>query len=67
VRENWPDLNDLCDRCYHGLRDEDKQRCGTSDPDRNKPGVHIAARIQEWQNGKKATWPIYTGRNGGDK
>lgn len=59
VRENWPDLQSLCDHCYHGLREEDKQKCGTSDATKNTPGAHIAPKIEAWKAGKKAEWRTY--------
>lgn len=61
VREAWPHLQEMCDHCYHGLRDKDKVKCGTSDPERNKPGPHIAHRVEDWLAGKTAEWQIYGG------
>lgn len=61
VRENWPDLQDLCSHCYHGLKEKDKVMCGTSDPKRNAPGPHIAPKLDAWRQGKKAEWPVYGG------
>lgn len=59
VREAWPDLQELCNHCYHGLRDEDKVRSGTSDPSKNKPGEHIREKIEAWKAGKKVEWNVY--------
>lgn len=59
VQETWPELQDLCDHCYHGLRPEHKIKSGTQDPENNKPGEHIAADISAWDSGKKADWKVY--------
>jgi hypothetical protein len=59
VMEAWPDLRQLCDHCYHGLRESDKIRCGTSNETMNKPGKHIAKQIDDWKHGKKVEWKIY--------
>jgi hypothetical protein len=61
VRETWPELQELCNHCYHGLRDEDKVRCGTSNPANNVPGAHIKTKMDEWRKGKKAVWEVYGG------
>lgn len=59
VMETWPDLQEMCNHCYHGLKDEHKVRCGTSDPNRNKPGEHIRSQLEQWKAGKKADWRVY--------
>lgn len=59
VRETWPDLQELCNRCYHALRDEDKVKCGTSDKSKNAPGSHIRGSLNAWASGKKAGWQAY--------
>ena len=59
VRDNWPDLQQLCNHCYHGLRDEHKIKSGTSDPERNKPNAENQAMLDAWLAGKQPDWPIY--------
>ena len=59
VRETWPDLQQLCNRCYHALRPEDKVKCGTSDPEKNAPGEHIKPMIDAWKSGLVPDWPVY--------
>lgn len=59
VREAWPNLQRLCDHCYHGLKEHDKIKSGTSVKENNTPGAHIASKMQEWKEGKKAQWKIY--------
>lgn len=60
---NWPELQSLCDHCYHALRDEDKVKCGTG----QKPGQHALnapspemwEQLAPWFNGKQPTWQVY--------
>jgi hypothetical protein len=60
---NWPELQSLCNVCYHALRDEDKIKCGTG----MKPGQHalntpspeVWTHLAPWLNGKEPDWPIY--------
>jgi hypothetical protein len=59
VRETWPDLVELCGHCYHGLRAEHKIKCGTSDPERNKPGEHIRPQMERWASGEQPQWRVY--------
>lgn len=59
VREVWPELQRLCDHCYHGLKESDKIKSGTSNKANNTPGSHIASKIQQWKDGKKAEWKTY--------
>lgn len=60
---NWPKLQDLCNQCYHALRDEDKIKCGTGqraeDAGKNSPGPEINAHLEPWLHGKVPTWPAY--------
>lgn len=60
---NWPELQRLCDLCYHGLRDEHKIKCGTGQqPGQhalNAPGPEIWERLAPWLTGQSANWPIY--------
>jgi hypothetical protein len=62
---NWPKLQDLCNQCYHALRDEDKIKCGTGqrpeDAGKNDPGPEINAHLEPWLHGKVPTWPAYGG------
>lgn len=59
VRATWPDLEDLCSFCYHGLLGADKIKCGTSDPNNNIPNDANAKHLADWQAGKQPSWPIY--------
>jgi hypothetical protein len=59
VRENWPDLGDLCGHCYHALKPEHKVKCGTSDPEKNLPGPGIKEHLDPWLAGKQPTWAVY--------
>lgn len=57
--EEWPDLIELCQHCYHALRPEDKIKSGTSDPSRNQPNADNQTRLDAWHGGKKMDWPVY--------
>lgn len=59
VMETWPELQKLCNHCYHALRDSDKIKCGTFNADNNKPGEHIREKIEAWKAGKKVEWSVY--------
>ncbi len=63
VRETWPELQQLCNLCYHGLRDEDKVKCGTGTIQGqdvlNAPSPEMAAHLAPWLAGKQPDWPIY--------
>lgn len=63
VRETWPDLQQLCNYCYHGLRPEDKVRCGTGllpgQELLNVPSAVQQAELDPWLAGKKPTWSVY--------
>jgi hypothetical protein len=62
VKETWPDLLELCSHCYHALHPEDKIKCGTSDPERNRPSEEQAAHLNPWLGGKQPNWAIYGGQ-----
>mgnify|MGYP001561241107 CR=1 FL=1 len=61
--EVWPQLQQLCNNCYHGLKDEDKVKCGTG----TKPGQHALntpnedawSHLAPWLMGRQPNWPIY--------
>jgi len=63
VRENWPELQQLCNHCYHGLKDEHKVKCGTGTiPGQdalNKPSPEMQAQIDHWKSGAQPDWKIY--------
>lgn len=63
VRETWPDLQQLCNFCYHGLKDEDKVKCGTGmQPGQHKlnaPSAEVWEHLAPWLNGKQPDWKIY--------
>ena len=65
TENNWPRLQDLCNQCYHALRDEDKIKCGTGqrpeDAGKNEPSPEAAAHLTPWLNGKVPAWPVYGG------
>ena len=56
---NWPQLQDLCNQCYHALKPEHKIKSGTSDPANNLPGPDVKPQLDAWLAGRKAAWPIY--------
>lgn len=59
VREAWPDLQQLCNFCYHGLKAEDKVKCGTKTYELNVPSPDAWKQLSPWLNGKQPDWPIY--------
>lgn len=59
VKETWKDLQSLCNFCYHGLKDEDKVRCGTSLHHLNRPSDETWRSLSPWMNGKQPNWNIY--------
>lgn len=59
VRETWPELQELCDQCYHGLKDEHKQRCGTQLVQLNVPGKETWEHLSGWLMGKTPDWKVY--------
>jgi len=64
VLEEWPDLQDLCNYCYHGLRDEDKVKCGTSNYKLNVPNQEMWGHLAPWLHGKQPdSWKVYGNTN----
>lgn len=65
VRDEWPDLADLCTHCYRGLRQADKVHCGTgileADRIKNAPHPEADTMLAEWSSGKPVTWAVYEG------
>lgn len=63
TEQTWPGLQSLCDQCYHGLKDEDKVRCGTGQQpgqlELNTPSAETWSHLGQWVQGKPAAWPIY--------
>jgi len=59
VLEEWPDLQKLCNFCYHGLRDEDKIKCGTDNYQLNVPGEESWSNLGPWLHGKQQDWTPY--------
>lgn len=59
IEKTWPDLQQLCNQCYHALRPEDKVRCGTQLYQLNQPGPETWPHLAQWLNGKQPDWPIY--------
>ena len=63
TEQTWPELQSLCDECYHGLRDEDKVKSGTGMlPGQHKlnvPNADVWENLAPWLHGKNADWPVY--------
>lgn len=63
LKETWPDLIDLCQHCYHALRDEDKIKCGTGmkpgQAELNKPSASNQEVLDKWLSGANPTLPVY--------
>lgn len=59
VRTEWPNLQELCNFCYHGLHDEDKVRCGTKLYQLNVPSEETWQSLGPWLNGKQPNWEVY--------
>jgi hypothetical protein len=59
VMETWPHLQEACDHCYHGLKDEDKIKCGTHDYEKNVPSQKAWAELAPWLHGKQPDWKVY--------
>ena len=63
IMKTWPDLQQLCNHCYHGLKPEHKVRCGTGkEPGQellNIPSADAQAHLDPWLAGKKPDWKIY--------
>lgn len=61
----WPDLQTLCNHCYHALRPEHKIKCGTGtkpgQAELNKPSPENQVILDRWLSGALPTWPIYGG------
>lgn len=63
TENNWPQLQSLCDLCYHGLKDEHKIKCGTGQQpgqhELNTPSAEVWGHLSPWLSGKAADWPLY--------
>ena len=63
VLQTWPDLQLLCNHCYHALKPEHKIKCGTGTIDGqhalNAPGKDTWQHLAPWLQGKQADWPVY--------
>lgn len=59
VLEEWPDLQELCNYCYHGLKDEDKVKCGTDNHQLNTPNQEMWGHLSPWLHGKRPDWQVY--------
>lgn len=63
LKETWPDLIDLCQFCYHALREEDKIKCGTGmlpgQAELNKPSAENQELMDSWLAGREPTLPVY--------
>lgn len=59
VMAAWPNLQELCNHCYHGLKDEHKVRCGTAVNELNAPSKDAWSHLGPWLAGKQPAWPVY--------
>ena len=59
VRETWPDLQELCNHCFHALREEHKVKCGTDKFELNVPNQEQWGYLAPWVNGKQPDWKVY--------
>jgi hypothetical protein len=59
VLEELPDLQTLCNQCYHGLRPEDKVKCGTDLYELNTPNKEMWGHLGPWLHGKQPDWKVY--------
>lgn len=59
VMEEWSDLQELCNHCYHGLKEEDKVNCGTDQFELNTPNPEMWGHLGPWLTGKQADWKVY--------
>jgi organic radical activating enzyme len=59
TNDNWPDIQKLCDKCYHGLRAEDKVRCGMNGVEKNQPEPQTKVVLDSWLSGKQPEWNTY--------
>lgn len=63
TEDNWPELKKLCDRCQHGLREEDKVHCGMGNKDGqselNTPHPEVWSQLAPWLSGKQPDWKVY--------
>lgn len=60
---NWPNLQDMCDRCQHGLKPEDMVIVGTGtrpgQHELNRPEPESWGKLSPWLGGKKDTYKAY--------
>lgn len=63
VNKTWPELQDMCDLCYHGLKPEHKVKCGTKLYHLNVPSKEIWNELAPWLNGKQPDWKVYGSQN----
>lgn len=63
VMRTWPALQSLCNLCYHGLKDEDKIKCGTGmlpgQHALNRPSAEAWENLAPWLSGQQPDWPVY--------
>jgi len=58
--EEWSDLEDLCQHCFHALKPEHKIKCGTDKYELNVPHPKVWNFLGGWLNGKKPEgWKVY--------
>ena len=59
VRDNWPDLQLLCNHCHYALNPADKIKSGTRDWSKNKPNEENQKLLDAWMAGKLPSWKVY--------
>lgn len=59
VWKTWPELQKLCNHCYHGLKPEDKIKCGTANYEKNVPSEEAWSHLAPWLHGKRFEWEVY--------
>lgn len=63
LKETWPDLIDLCQHCYHALREDDKIKCGTGtlpgQAELNTPSPENQKLMDSWMAGREPSLPVY--------
>ena len=60
---NWNNIQELCNKCLHGLREKDKVKCGTGTKSGqfalNAPSPEVWNHLAPWLQGKQADWDVY--------
>lgn len=59
IRDNWQELQQLCNHCHYALKPEDKIKSGTRDWEKNKPNEENQKLLDAWLAGKLPMWYTY--------